>query len=290
MRYEVWLNLHLGLLACLISRPQDQRGGFRFDAPYCSAWLVMHGEAWVEVEGVGSARALPGQWLICPTGWRTQRFPEDTELLSLAFHAFWLGGTPFFGPGLPVVLNATDHPRLQRAAQRLNRVIERCAPGHDFYMFKQEFSAEAFLNIQGYFPQFMMELVRALGRAGVNPTGVYQVDPRISKALNLIERFPLNEHFSVSEIARLCGLSRPHLDRLFHLQVGHSPKAQFDRRRLLRARHLLTDPSIQVQEVAFSLGFRSLSHFHRWFKEETGQSPRDYQKKHSGKMGAGDIR
>lgn len=285
MRFNQWLNLHLALYACLLSRPQHGKEGYRHEASYYSAWLVLRGEAQAEVEGVGLARAHPGQWLICPPGWRVQRFPPDTELLSLAFHAFWLGGEPFFGPGLPVVLEASDHPRLQRIVERMDRAIERHVPGHTFFLSQQDFPVEGFLNIQQHLPRFMTELIHILRGVGVEPCGVSPMDDRVSKAVSLLDGLPLSAPCSMAEIARRCGLSRPHLDRLFQLQIGHSPREHFNRRRLLRARHALVEPSVQVQEVAYSLGFRSLSHFHRWFKGATGQSPREYQKQHAGRAG-----
>jgi AraC-like DNA-binding protein len=49
------------------------------------------------------------------------------------------------------------------------------------------------------------------------------------------------------------------------------------RTRIEKARNLLLNPNRRVSEVAFEVGFQSLSQFNRTFKKVVGQSPRDYR-------------
>ena len=51
------------------------------------------------------------------------------------------------------------------------------------------------------------------------------------------------------------------------------------RTRVEKARNLLLNPHRRVGEVAFEVGFQSLSQFNRTFKKVAGQSPRDYRAK-----------
>jgi AraC-like DNA-binding protein len=41
----------------------------------------------------------------------------------------------------------------------------------------------------------------------------------------------------------------------------------------------LPNPNIRISEIAFEIGFQSLTHFNRVFKRITGQSPTNYRKR-----------
>jgi AraC-like DNA-binding protein len=49
------------------------------------------------------------------------------------------------------------------------------------------------------------------------------------------------------------------------------------RTRIEKARNLLQNPNLYISEIAFEVGFQSLSQFNRRFKKIIGQSPRDYR-------------
>jgi AraC-like DNA-binding protein len=49
------------------------------------------------------------------------------------------------------------------------------------------------------------------------------------------------------------------------------------RMRLERAKNLLLNPNMRISEIAFEVGFQSLTHFNRVFKRILGQSPTDYR-------------
>jgi AraC-like DNA-binding protein len=49
--------------------------------------------------------------------------------------------------------------------------------------------------------------------------------------------------------------------------------------RVEKAKTLLLDPNRRVSEIAYDIGFQSLTHFNRVFKAITGQSPSGYRLK-----------
>jgi AraC-like DNA-binding protein len=51
------------------------------------------------------------------------------------------------------------------------------------------------------------------------------------------------------------------------------------RTRVEKARNLLLNPNRRVSEVAFEVGFQSLSQFNRAFRKIAGESPRKYRAK-----------
>jgi AraC-like DNA-binding protein len=49
--------------------------------------------------------------------------------------------------------------------------------------------------------------------------------------------------------------------------------------RIEKAKNLLLNPNLRISEIAYEVGFQSLTHFNRVFRKITGQSPTDYRDK-----------
>ena len=76
-------------------------------------------------------------------------------------------------------------------------------------------------------------------------------------------------------IARLAGLSTPHLRRLFIKNIGKSPKERFEEHRAKAAQALVKDSGKPLEAISVELGFSSPAHFSRWFPLRFKASPRD---------------
>lgn len=96
-----------------------------------------------------------------------------------------------------------------------------------------------------------------------------------SKVLSIIELMEANlsEPLSLLEIADYAGLSRRQIERLFRQEMGRSPARYYLEIRLDRARHLLTQSTLPVVEVAVACGFVSASHFSKCYREVYHRSP-----------------
>jgi AraC-like DNA-binding protein len=47
--------------------------------------------------------------------------------------------------------------------------------------------------------------------------------------------------------------------------------------RIEKAKNLLLNPNLRISEIAYEIGFQSLTHFNRVFKKIIGQSPTEYR-------------
>ena len=63
-------------------------------------------------------------------------------------------------------------------------------------------------------------------------------------------------------------------DRLFQRELGCTPRGYLERRCLERARALLRDGERSVAATAAALRFTDASHFAKWFRRQTGLTPR----------------
>jgi AraC-like DNA-binding protein len=51
------------------------------------------------------------------------------------------------------------------------------------------------------------------------------------------------------------------------------------RLRIERAKELLLNPHLRISEIAYEVGFQSLTHFNRVFRRILGKSPTEYRGK-----------
>ena len=83
--------------------------------------------------------------------------------------------------------------------------------------------------------------------------------------------------FGVAELARQLFLDRSHLFRRTRELLGETPSDLIRRVRLERAAKLLVEGAGTVAEVAYGVGFQSVSHFSQAFREVYGVSPSGYR-------------
>lgn len=78
-----------------------------------------------------------------------------------------------------------------------------------------------------------------------------------------------------SELADRANLSTRQLERLFRQYLNRTPTRYYLELRLFRARHLLTESTLSILDVALACGFVSASHFSKCYRECFGKTPRE---------------
>lgn len=91
-----------------------------------------------------------------------------------------------------------------------------------------------------------------------------------------IEAHLADEDFTVDQLAGAVGISRVHLYRRLQQTLGESPSALIRTFRLERAAQLLAQQAGSVSEVAYGVGFKSVSHFSRVFRKQYGHVPSEH--------------
>ena len=95
----------------------------------------------------------------------------------------------------------------------------------------------------------------------------------ITKVLAIIEEHMDDEMFSIDELSREGGYSNMHFYRKIKALSGQTPSQFLRTIRLKRAAELLSKDSDNVTQIAYSVGFSSLSYFNKCFKEQFGVTP-----------------
>ena len=89
----------------------------------------------------------------------------------------------------------------------------------------------------------------------------------------------LDKHLEIKELAAMACLTSGSFIRLFRCEFGQSPLQYINQKRIEQAQLLLvTQPTMQVQDVAYTTGFSDPAYFVRLFRTKTGHTPLQYRK------------
>jgi AraC family transcriptional regulator len=106
--------------------------------------------------------------------------------------------------------------------------------------------------------------------------------PRLAaRVIDYIETH-LDQRLTLAELAALVGMSVPHFKVLFRDTLG-MPVHQFVvRRRVERARSLLTKGGLNATQIALEVGFAHQSHLAHWMNRLLGVTPRELMRERDG--------
>ncbi|HRI12627.1 MAG TPA: AraC family transcriptional regulator [Verrucomicrobiota bacterium] len=100
--------------------------------------------------------------------------------------------------------------------------------------------------------------------------------PVIAKAKQYIREHH-TEDLSLGQVAAQANTSIFYFCKLFRKVTGLTFTEFVSRTRIEKARNLLLNPNLRISEIAFEVGFQSLTHFNRVFKKVVGESPTQYR-------------
>ncbi|WP_269526327.1 helix-turn-helix transcriptional regulator [Coraliomargarita parva] len=242
-------------------------------------WLIRDGAA--QVRSAGKEWNLrAGDWFFLPDHDYWQDFSPQARLLSIRFKANWITGVPLFRHGDGFSLKAEAHHRLETVAVALNRFFKRTLPRTDGYLRATSATTDQYLHLQQRLMTWLQVYAETLMSVGLQPTRLSPVDPRMLRVARDLDNWPLSVPLDEVQLAAQANLGDRQLSRLFQQEFGMTPSRYFNGRKLKSARSALEAHERNIKEIAYSLGFKSLSHFSTWFRKQTGRSPRAYRKNH----------
>jgi AraC-like DNA-binding protein/ligand-binding sensor protein len=100
--------------------------------------------------------------------------------------------------------------------------------------------------------------------------------PLVQKAREYIDKHK-TEELSLADVAKAAGASVFHFCKVFHKATGLKFTDYVARVRLEDARSRLLNPNLRISEIAYDVGFQSLTQFNRTFKRVFGQSPSEFR-------------
>jgi AraC-like DNA-binding protein len=129
----------------------------------------------------------------------------------------------------------------------------------------------AMVQLLKFFAKQLSELSNQIVLEGANAES-----PVIARAREFIAGHK-TEALSLAAVSKVAGASVFHFCKLFHKTTGLNFTDYVARARVEDARKGLLNPSRRISEIAYDVGFQSLTQFNRTFKRIFGQSPSEYR-------------
>lgn len=208
----------------------------------------------------------------------------STIIMPAGLESHWDGDTP---------LNL----RIRVPVQVLNDVEDEVGHGHPFGLMNRFATRDPFLDrvaslilnefqrapdtihrlmIESLFTALCAHLWRAHDvsktLASPPPSPAKSAERAIMRSTEYI-RENLGGDLSLKELAAIANISRFHFTRMFKRCHGIGPARYVQQLRIAEAKRLIADFEMPLAETAVAVGFSDQSHFTRWFREITGQTP-----------------
>lgn len=254
------------------TREQHFHNYFEIGYCYFGEGMVLQGERW-DSYGPGAISLIPSYF---PHG--VQNEGEDIsrwEFLYLDLNGF----VEDYYPGgsyekrrvlaeitqFPIVVNEKDYLWLCRVVRAI----------------LEEEREPKVLNkevIGGYMFVLIQELIRLNRIVSAEHEKEDLHIEKIRPALVYIETH-YQEEIKINELADCCNVSEPHFRKLFRKCMNISPLEHINTVRIQKACDLLQKKDYPVSELAWQVGYTSVSTFERNFKKIVGQSPKQWRLK-----------
>jgi len=163
-------------------------------------------------------------------------------------------------------LNAAD---LSLVRQRLSWLMAVAGTRDDTALQARE--AAAVLDVAG--------ILLGLAAGSIHSNKARPVSDKIRRLISAGDLRSVTIGYLVEEV----GLQRYHLNRVLKRECGLTVGQLLAEARLEKAKVLLSDPGLQIQDVGGDVGFVDRNYFARWFRKQAGQSPREWR---NGKLGS----
>lgn len=99
----------------------------------------------------------------------------------------------------------------------------------------------------------------------------------VLQATRLIENNYFDSSFTISTLSNEIHIERSYLYRTFNKQLGISPKEYLSQYRLAKACELLRKSTLTIEDIAYSVGFNSHTHFSRQFQKSMQVTPTSFR-------------
>lgn len=110
---------------------------------------------------------------------------------------------------------------------------------------------------------------------------VFEPDLEIAKKAEELFISNYDKPLNFNSVARELGVSLNHLIRLFRKYSGTTPVQYITKLRIDKAIEVFGQMDLNILEIAYMCGFKSISNFYKCFKEQTGHTPMEYRKRRS---------
>lgn len=86
-----------------------------------------------------------------------------------------------------------------------------------------------------------------------------------------------NESIDIENLVKNLGISRSHLSKIFKEMEKISIVEYIIKTRIINSLELLKNKNLKIIDIAYTVGFNSLSNYYKCFKNETNLTPKKFR-------------
>lgn len=122
--------------------------------------------------------------------------------------------------------------------------------------------------------QALVNLAKAVAKDYISPSKQHLVQPAVDYMSSFYYDTRINNDF----LAQQCRISTVYFRKSFEKVYGIAPMKYLQNLRMEKAKAILASDYESIEQVGRSVGYNSIYHFSKMFKQYTGLSPRQYKK------------
>lgn len=192
-------------------------------------------------------------------------------------HSFWgKAGIPFS------FMNIMFHGKIPSSLLKCNMTVYK--DGYDLMKRLKEESVQKNLHsnelMACYLTEFIIKMVRQKNLKIPNnlpETAIHHFyqSEIVNRAISVISN-EYSKKIDLKKLSLALGVSKSHLRTLLKKETGETFGSILRKQRIATAKHLLSESTLSLEEIAGALGYSSLSFFFKVFKRSTGMTPKTY--------------
>jgi len=233
---------------------------------YNKFYLIEGGEGTLEIDG-NEYNPKARQMFLMPQGIKQSYSYTDFDK---TFLKYWVHFTATIGDinlfnliQIPFFIDVSDFTRASEIFGRLGK----------FYNNSNSITANLVAKICLY--ELISLFLEHIGAENIFLRENGEIS-RLNSVLQYIENH-LSENITIKQLAGEAYLHPNYFIRLFKNKMGVSPINYINKKRLEKAKQLLSIENIPVNEVAMQSGFQNVSYFFNIFKKHIGMTPSEYR-------------
>ncbi len=166
-----------------------------------------------------------------------------------------------------LILNSKLQKEIEIIFNNINLELSKCVRGYE-YMIKSEI-----VKMLIFIGRYQTEV----GEKRIEMSGT---DNKVFEIIQYI-RNNYDKPISLTTIAEIFYINKHYLSRIFKKVTCFTVVEYINSVRVIKAQDLLLSSNKNMLDIAFEVGFNSMSNFGKVFKANTGISPREYKAKHA---------
>ena len=127
-----------------------------------------------------------------------------------------------------------------------------------------------------YIRQLLILLHRSRQQPAVSVTRQNIYPELLSLRTNMMQN--CSQEWNIDKLCTIMNIGKSQFYKYYSLYFHSTPMDDLIQARLQKARYLLTNDAVTIQQVAYASGFQNLCHFNRLFKKHCGCTPGEYRR------------